>query len=163
MQKRIVTAILIAGLLIGCSKPAEDPTAVNFNLPDVNNMEVKLSDFRGKWVIVNFWATWCGPCLQELPELIRFHQEYSHSNAMVVGINFEEIDKDSLAEFIEDKGINYPIVRAGAEPILPFEPLKGLPTTFLIDPEGHLIKRHIGPVTKSLLSNMISNNAKSAP
>ena len=106
-----------------------DSHLADFSLPDVDGKLHRLSDHRGKWVVINFWATWCGPCMVEIPELIGFHERHKDDDAIVIGVNFEQIETSDLVKFIDEMGINYLVVRAGDKPILPFEPLKGLPST----------------------------------
>ncbi|MDX1654198.1 MAG: TlpA disulfide reductase family protein, partial [Candidatus Competibacteraceae bacterium] len=78
---------------------------VDFQLPGLDGQPVKLSDYRGRWVVLNFWATWCPPCLEEMPELEAFHRSDS---AVVVGVNFETVDREVLADFVADLAISYP-------------------------------------------------------
>ena len=136
-----------------------DAGGVDFSLPDVTGQVHRLSDHRGKWVVVNFWATWCGPCMAEIPELVRFHERHKDHDAVVIGVNFEEIETPALATFIARMRIDYPVVRAGGKPLLPFEPLKGLPSTFFVDPRGELATSHIGPVTAAAIEDFLAREA----
>ena len=122
------------------------PQAVDFTLPDVDGRPLKLSHYRGRWVLVNFWATWCGPCLREIPELTWLFEKRS-SRVIVIGVNFETINRRSLKNFIRKHKINYPVVRIGDEPLIPFEPLPGLPSTFFVSPQGEYVARHVGALT----------------
>ena len=132
---------------------------VDFHLPDVTGRMHSLSDHRGKWAVVNFWATWCGPCMAEIPELVRFHERHKDRDAVVIGVNFEEIGTAALAEFIARMRIDYLVVRAGDTPLLPFEPLKGLPSTFFVDPRGELAAGHVGPVTAGAIEDLIARES----
>lgn len=131
------------------------PRQAEFSLPALSGDELRLSQFHGKWVVVNFWATWCVPCLHEIPELIAFHDQHHQRTAVVVGVNFEEIDVARLAEFVAEQKISYPIVQAGLEPLVPFEPLQGLPSTFFVDPRGRYVARHLGPITATTIEATI--------
>ena len=122
-----MTRFLIMLVLLAAANTAvrADSHLVDFSLPDADGQVHRLSDHRGKWVVINFWATWCGPCMVEIPELMQFHERHKDDDAIVIGVNFEEIETPDLVKFIDEMGINYLVVRAGDTPILPFEPLKG--------------------------------------
>jgi thiol-disulfide isomerase/thioredoxin len=135
---------------------------VNFALSDANGVEHKLSDYRGKWLVINFWATWCAPCLKEIPELIQFHNRHKDNDAIVLGIDFEEIDLTSLRAFIKEQGMNYPVLRAGSTSLAPFEPLLGLPSTFLVSPQGMYVDKHMGPITLAQLEEFLAKNKDAA-
>ena len=126
----------------------------NFTLPNLDNHPVRLSDFRGRWVIVNFWATWCMPCLLELPELQAFHEAH-HERVTVVGVNFEEIAPSEVRALVKRLAITFPIVLSNGD-ILPGFELKGLPTTFLIAPDGKLVDTHLGTVSTTMLATRLT-------
>ena len=153
----------LLGAVVSAATRAESHLAethlADFSLPDVAGQEHRLSDHRGKWVVINFWATWCGPCMVEIPELMRFHERHKDDDAIVIGVNFEEIETPDLAKFIAEMGINYLVVRAGDTPILPFEPLKGLPSTFFVDPHGEFVASHVGPVTSEAIEDFLAREA----
>jgi len=129
--------------------------SVDFELPDTAGVLHRLSDARGRWVLVNFWATWCAPCVTEIPVIQKFVQARADT-LTAIGINFEEIDRRSLQTAVEQLDIEYLIVQAGEAPILPFEPLKGLPSTFLVNPDGSLVFRHTGELTEQQLKDAFS-------
>ncbi|MEO5702307.1 MAG: TlpA disulfide reductase family protein [Gammaproteobacteria bacterium] len=129
--------------------------AVDFTLPDINGVPHKLSDYRGKWVVVNYWATWCGPCLQEIPVLEEFHAKHKDKDAIVLGVNAEDISIEDLREFIDEHFISYPMLLGDTNDQSPLGPIYGLPSTFMISPAGEIAAFHLGSVTAAALEEFI--------
>ena len=155
-MRRFVPVLMLAlALLFGSAASLAEP--VDFELEDIQGVKHKLSDYRGKWVVVNYWATWCPPCLTELPELVDFHEENSDKNAVVLGVNFETVGVKKLRQFAEEYFINFPILRSTPGPSGELGDIPGLPTTYLISPEGEIIARQVGGVTAKLLTDFIAS------
>lgn len=133
---------------------------LDFSLPDLNGKIHHLSDYRGKWVIVNYWATWCPPCLDEIPELEEFYSAHHTHDAVVLGVNYEDSDPASLRSFVDEEMITYPILRGNLDRPPVFGRLYGLPTSFIISPQGVLVKTKMGEVSKAYLDAIISKYAK---
>lgn len=136
------------------AQEAVEPQAVDFTLVDIEGRPVRLSSYRGRWVVVNFWATWCAPCLREIPELSWVNEKYS-AKVVVIGVNYESIDSLKLKRFIYKHNIDYTVVRIGEKPLAPFEPLIGLPSTFFVNPDGYYVGRHTGVVTARDIQKLI--------
>jgi thiol-disulfide isomerase/thioredoxin len=115
-----------------------------------------LSDYRGKWVIVNYWATWCPPCREEMPELESFHAAHAKDHAVVLGLNTEVIDKQRILDFLDENFISYPNFIVGPVAETPLGRIPGLPTTFVITPKGELVARQVGAVTREMIENFIN-------
>ena len=135
---------------------------VDFTLKDLDGNPVSLSDYRGKWVIVNYWATWCPPCQEEIPELVDFHDRHKDSNAVVLGVNFEDIGVEQLTSCVDSFLISYPILRSEPLPATPLGPRPGLPTTYIIAPDGSPVARQVGPITGEQLEEYIERKTKEA-
>jgi len=139
---------LSLALLMGGSGAVAAGDAAEFMLTDMDGRQHRLSDYRGKWVLVNYWATWCPPCLEELPELEVFHSN-SEGTAVVLGVNMEDIGPDSLRAFVDEQFLSFPILLAGASPSAEQRvgPVNALPTSYLISPVGEVVARQEGTVT----------------
>jgi thiol-disulfide isomerase/thioredoxin len=132
---------------------------VDFSLPDLDGKVHSLSDYKGKWVIVNYWATWCPPCLEEIPDLVNFHEKHREQggDVVVLGVNFEDISEEQLADFVEGQMITYPILRSEPLASTPLGSVPGLPTTYIIAPDGSPVARQVGPVTGEQLDEYINS------
>ena len=112
----------------------------------VDGAPYDLATHRGKWVVVNFWATWCRPCLEEMPELSALHT--MRETIEVVGLAYEDISLADMQAFLQERPVSYPVVIL--DPFAPpgdFATPRGLPMTYLIDPQGRVAQRFLGPVT----------------
>lgn len=136
--------------------------AVDFTLKDLDGKSHSLSDYRGKWVIVNYWATWCPPCLEEIPDLIAFHERHRDTDAVVLGVNYEEVNRDYLREFTESLFMSYPVLLMDPVPTTELGPVLGLPTTYIISPAGERIARQEGPITGAALEAFLERKKKTA-
>jgi len=146
---------LLGALLTAGIAQAAEP--MDFPLYPLDGEQQQLSDYRGRWVVLNYWATWCPPCRKELPELDLFHEKHHETNAVVLGINTEDISDDELKLFIDRQFLSFPMFRQDAAAPTPFGPLDGLPTTFLISPDGEAVAVQTGGVTADLLEHFIDN------
>lgn len=131
--------------------------AIDMPLTDINGNKVNLASYQGKWVVVNYWATWCPPCIVEMPELQSFHDEHVNKDAIVIGINTELIGKQQLQSFLEDYFITYPVFRSKPTQQSELGLIPGLPTTFLVTPEGEVVARQVGPVTRDMIEQFMNN------
>ncbi len=132
-----------------------------FSLPGLDGQQHRLSDYRGKWVLVNYWATWCPPCREELPELEVFHSQ-SDGKAVVLGVNMESIRRERLKAFVDEQFLSYPILLAGPRPRKDqrLGPITGLPTSYLVSPRGEVVARQVGPLTADALRGFIERFEK---
>jgi thiol-disulfide isomerase/thioredoxin len=144
--------LLLIAALFATTALADGP--VDFTLPGLDGKPVSLSDYRGKWVVVNYWATWCPPCLEEIPDLVDLHEANSE-RLVVLGVNYEEVNEEYLREFVESHMMSYPVMRMEPLPVTPLGPVLGLPTTYIISPEGERAARQEGPVTRAAIEQYI--------
>src|ERR1700739_3450949 len=121
------------------SSPAPD-----FSLESLDGKATRLSDFRGKAVLLNFWATWCGPCKIEMPWLIQLQNKYGPQGLQIVGGAMVEPEKKTLSEFSHKMGVNYPVL-VGTEKVADlYGGVDGLPISFFVDRSGKVINRILG-------------------
>ncbi len=160
MKRHGLLPVLAVLLLLGASSlPAQYETteAVDFTLPALGGGDVSLSDFRGQWVVVNYWATWCAPCRKEMPELSELHEQ--RPDVTVLGLAFEDVEDNQYEEFLEAAPVSYPILKVDVyAPPEPFGTPKVLPTTIILDPEGRAVKAFLGPVTRASIEAFIDSN-----
>jgi thiol-disulfide isomerase/thioredoxin len=114
-----------------------------FSVTDLDGQTMSSEEWRGKVVLVNFWATWCGPCRAEIPDLVRLQEKY-RDHLVIVGVSEDEGPVDGVRQFAAEHGVNYPIVMTTPELQRIFTGIVALPTTFTIDPEGRLVQKHVG-------------------
>ncbi len=135
--------------------------APDISMTDLTGKQFKLSDYRGKWVVVNHWATWCPPCLEEIPELTLFHEGHKDKDAVVIGINMEEIAAAKLSRFVDEHFMTFPVIPNGFD-VQAIGSIQGLPTTFIIDPTGKPVARRTGGVTAEEIEAFISKSSSQA-
>lgn len=110
---------------------------------------------RGKWVVINYWATWCGPCIKEMPELSALDAMREHIE--VIGLAYEDIPAEDLRAFLAERPVVYPVAIVGVtDPPASLEAPRGLPLTYLVAPDGKLAKQFVGPVTARLIEDAIA-------
>jgi thiol-disulfide isomerase/thioredoxin len=145
-------ATLVILLLLAASQVR----AVDYVLPDIDGQMQSLDQYKGKWVIVNYWATWCGTCLKELPDLVSLHENNRDKDIVVVGVNFESINNDRLKAFVAEQSIPYPVLRSEPVPATALGKVPALPTTYIIDPDGKVVAGEVGLVTRQDLEDYIA-------
>ncbi len=148
-------ALLTAGILsTACS--AKAATAPPFDLQDLNGKSVKLSDFKGKVVILDFWATWCPPCRAEIPHFVELQKQYRDKGLVIVGVSLDQGGPDVVSSFVKQQGINYPIVMGTEDVSSRYGDIQAIPTTFVIDQNGNIVDKHEGFTDKDVFEKEIT-------
>ena len=141
-----------------------DAIPARFNFNDLDGNTHRLSDYRGQWVIVNFWATWCAPCVHEIPELNRFYRRYRERGVAMLGVNYEELSAQQVKLALQAFKIDYTVLRLGEDSDMSEAMvLKGLPATFVISPRGELLKTWLGAVTEERLEAYLGPKIEAGP
>ncbi|MFN3429489.1 MAG: peroxiredoxin family protein [Candidatus Sericytochromatia bacterium] len=126
--------------------------APNFSLPDYKTGKpIQLSDYRGKVVLVNFWATWCPPCRREIPDFIRVQNTLRGKGFEIVGISLDEGGAEAVAPFAMEMGINYAVALGNEQVVASYGGIRGIPTSFLIDRQGRLVRTYPGMIDERTL------------
>ncbi len=120
---------------------------LDFVVNDMHKAPVKLSDYKGKVVLLNFWATWCGPCKEEIPSFVELYKQYKDKGLVIVGVSIDDAP-ETLREFAQQWHMQYPIVMMQTDVEDSYGPFYGIPTSFLIGRDGSICTKHIGPASK---------------
>ena len=176
--KRVVFVFMILLLttaILGCQKTREsnDPetrlsdTTNNVKTKNTNNLapdftlkltdgkDIKLSDHKGKIIIIDFWATWCPPCRRGIPDLVEIQKKYQ-KDVLIIGISLDNETKPDVVPFIKQYGINYPVVYGTMEVVKAYGNIQAIPTSFVVDQSGQIVDKHVGLVDKSTYINKIN-------
>jgi thiol-disulfide isomerase/thioredoxin len=130
---------------------------INFELPGLDGSPHQLSDYRGDWVVVNYWATWCAPCRKEIPDLSELHDR--RDDIVVLGLAFEDTEVEVFERFLVDYPASYPILLVDVyDPPADLGAPRALPTTFLVDATGTLVHTWLGPVTGQMITDWIEEH-----
>ena len=143
----------LAGLLLALIVSAAQ--AADFKVTDTNGKTHSLSGYKGKWVLVNYWATWCPPCLEEIPDLIALH-ENKKNNLVVIGVAMDYRNAKQVTDFADGLLVDYPIVLGTSEIVRQIGPVQGLPTTYLFNPEGKMVAQQVGLITRAAVESYIA-------
>ena len=137
------------------NEPAsKEPANLDLTLTDMNGAAVRLADYKGKVVILNFWATWCGPCEAEIPELIDTYDKYKDKGVVVLGVSVDDT-AETLRAYAAQKKMNYPVIMWHEGLDETYGPLLGVPITFFIGRDGMIHEKHMGPVNKEQVEREI--------
>jgi len=149
-----VQAGRIAPAAAGASCDQTGKGTFDFVLKNELNQPVKLAEYKGKVVIVNFWATWCGPCKSEIPDFVKLYAEYKDKGLVIVGISIDD-SPEQLQAFMREFKMNYPVVQMRPEVEDAWGPFYGYPTSFIVARDGSICTKHIGPATKEQFESEI--------
>jgi len=153
---RILSMVLTVFILTAADLLAvyDSETPVDFTLQRLHGDEVKLSEFREKWVVLNYWATWCAPCRKEIPELSALNE--TRNDIVVLGLAFEDTEMENFDEFLMEFHPSYQVLLVDVyAPPEPFGAPRVLPTTIILNPGGYPVKTFMGPVTREDIESFI--------
>lgn len=137
---------------------ANPPVVAQFSLTDSSGIKHQLSNYKGKWVLVNYWATWCPPCLEEVPDLVNLYDKRSKKDLMVLGVVFDYASVKAVETYVDDMLISYPIVLGDDAVARQIGVADVMPTTFIYNPKGELFKIKRGRITKQYIEELINSN-----
>ena len=153
----VISVVAIAAIFtfLGTSTSSAQ-TAPDFKLQDINGKTVSLSDFKGKIVIVDFWATWCPPCKMEIPGFVKLQDKYK-DDLVVIGVSLDQNGPKAVVPFAKDYKINYHIVYGDGNTVRSYGGVSGIPTTFVIDRKGNIQRKYVGYRADSIFEQDIQD------
>ncbi len=139
------------------SAPASQPImAPDFSLKSLpEGKQVQLSSLRGKAVLINFWATYCGPCKEEMPFLVELQKKYGPEGLQILGVTMDDVEEKSITDFARKMGVNYPILQGTEKVADAYGGINGLPTTFFVGRSGKVVKELLGVAEKPLFEDLV--------
>ncbi len=146
IRKSTALIILVAAILLGCTDkrtPSGGTAAADFTLQDLNGKSVRLSDYRGKVVILDFWATWCPPCRASIPGLEKIYKAYKDKGLVILAVSLDQGEWDSVKSFGSEYGITYTILKGDDEVSDKYQ-VRTIPMLLVINKEGRITKRYLG-------------------
>ena len=150
---RCLWAIVILWLALGSASVIAQ---ASFMLEDTTGKRHTLNDYKGKWVVVNYWATWCAPCLEEIPDLVNLYDRRKDKDLVVIGVVFEYKSRKEVADYVDDMLMSYPIVLGDQAVVRQIGSAEVLPTSYIYDPEGRLVKTRRGLITREYIEHLIA-------
>jgi len=157
VKKAVLVFLIICAVAVSCFFPGckKELLINDFTLLDLKGEEVSLSDFEGKIVVLNFWATWCPPCRAEIPDFIEVCKLYEDKDVQFIGVSVDK-DVEDLKKFVNDFNINYPILIDNTiDNVSPGWKVSGIPTTFILSKNGEILSSSVGMMTKGQLIKAI--------
>jgi cytochrome c biogenesis protein CcmG/thiol:disulfide interchange protein DsbE len=142
---------LIFTSAIGAALRVEDPVAPAFKLKDIKGNNVFLSDYKGKVIFLNFWATWCPPCRAEIPDFIEAYDELNEKGLEIIGISLDVGGIQKVRSFVKNNKMNYPVVMGSQKVVDDYKPGEFIPTTIIIDRQGRIKHKHVGIMSKKMI------------
>jgi len=159
-MKRLLSILIIGAVFlfsIGSAQSKKKIKAPTFSLKTQKGEVVELAQLKGKVVLLNFWATWCGPCRKEIPDFIEVYNAYKSKGFEIVGIALDQEGWSKVAPFIKKAQINYLVVLGSLKVTQQYGGIESIPTTFLIDKKGYIIGRQIGVLPKEALEQALQS------
>jgi thiol-disulfide isomerase/thioredoxin len=159
-MRRLLGACALIALLAGCGGKTEEARVVpggapDFALPSLSGETVRLSSFTGKVVLLDFWATWCPPCRQLIPNLAALHQRLGERGLVVIGIALDQEGAEKVAPFVRQEKIPYPILLGNQAVTEAYGKVESIPTVFIIDRQGKMVRKLIGYHSLEELENQV--------
>ncbi len=151
-MRAMLLLVLSAGLVAYAF--AGDP-APNFKLSTIDGKTIELKQLAGKAVVVNFWATWCGPCRREIPGMVKIYQKYKAKGLEIVGISLDRGGWDDVKPFLAKNPIAYTIVVGGREIAEAYGGIEGIPTSFFVDRKGNIVSKTVGSMPEEEFENAV--------
>ena len=127
----------------------------NSALVDLSGNKVSMSSLKGNWVFINYWASWCHPCIEEIPELNQFYHRFKNDRVKVFGVNYDGLSISEQKHLIKELGIDYPGLNGDPAKSLSLGDIRGVPVTFILNPQGKLYKTLYGPQTMASLRRAV--------
>ncbi len=157
MKRALTLPGVMLLLLASCGQAGNSQDlgpAPDFKVQDLQGNMLSLADFRGKVVFLNFWATWCPPCREEIPDFSDAFSQYKSAGLVIIGLSVDEMSPEDLTSFAVQRKISYPLAFASPKIIEDYKPGQFIPTTFVIDKQGRIRHKQVGLMEKSLLTSI---------
>ena len=149
-----MAVFILVSVVNACAVKENSPAAPAFALKDLDGANHTLSDYKGKVLFLNFWATWCPPCRAEIPDFIEAYDEYKNEGLEILGVSVDQISPDQVKKFVERYKMNYPVAMATAELFKDYPPPQYVPTTLVIDRDGKIQHTKVGAMSKKELVDL---------
>ena len=146
-------------LLTSAISAAEGKAAPDFALKDLGGKDISLDDYKGKVVFLNFWATWCPPCRQEIPGFIEAYEKYKGDGLVILGVAVSDRE-NSVKSYVEKSKMTYPVAMGDTKIVKDYDPGNAIPTTIVIDRDGNIFHKHVGFMDQSQVEKIFMDLSK---